>query len=133
MMDNRSLKITLAVGLVFILALCLYAFTYPNLEHSVSLQVRASAYTSRPEETDDDPNIAAWGDELAPGMKVIAVSRDLLKLGLKRNTKVYIDGLGEFIVMDKMNKRWRRRIDIYMGNDLDAAREWGKRQVTIRW
>ena len=34
---------------------------------------------------------------------------------------------------DKMNKRWTRRIDIYMGTNVKAAEEWGKREVTIRW
>jgi 3D (Asp-Asp-Asp) domain-containing protein len=32
-----------------------------------------------------------------------------------------------------MNKRWEKRIDIYMGHDLEAARAWGKRQVEISW
>jgi len=34
---------------------------------------------------------------------------------------------------NKLHKRWMRRIDIYMGNDVKAAKEWGKREVTIRW
>jgi len=35
--------------------------------------------------------------------------------------------------MDKMNKRWTKKIDIYMGLDVAAAKQWGKRQVTISW
>lgn len=98
------------------------------------LEVTATAYTSTPGQTDDTPNIAAWGDVLEPGMKVIAVSRDLLQLGLKHGDKVQIEGLeGEFTVLDKMNKRWERKIDIYMGDDLEEARDWGKQKVTIIW
>ena len=80
------------------------------------------------------PTEAAWGDRLSPGMKVIAVSRDLLEMGLGRGTRVKIDGLeGEYVVLDKMSRRWTRRIDLYMGVDVKAARRWGKREVRIHW
>jgi len=98
------------------------------------LKVTATAYNSLPNQTQGDPTIAAWGDKLVPGMKVIAVSRDLIPMGLTHNVKVRIDGLsGTYTVMDKLHKRWTRRIDIYMGNDVKAAKDWGKREVTIRW
>ena len=77
-----------------------------------AMVVTATAYNSVAEQTDDDPDVAAWGDRLKPGMKSIAVSRDLL---------------------DKMNERWENRIDIYMGKDTKAARYFGKRKVRIYW
>ncbi|SMY37062.1 hypothetical protein PMAL9190_02804 [Photobacterium malacitanum] len=96
------------------------------------LHVTATAYNSVRSQTDASPNIAAWGDRLKPGMKAIAVSRDLLKMGLKRGSKVKISGLpGEYVVLDKMHHRWNRKIDIYMGKDVRAAKNWGKRRVTI--
>lgn len=99
---------------------------------SRSLDVTATAYTSSEDETNDEPTIAAWGDELEPGMNVIAVSRDLIDLGLDHGTVVTIEGLDEeYTVADKMNKRWSKKIDIYMGLDKHAAREWGKREVTL--
>lgn len=99
-----------------------------------SLEVVATAYTSHESQTNSQPSIAAWGSELKPGMKVIAVSRDLLDMGLDRGAEVEIDGLpGTWEVMDKMNARWEKRIDIYMGMDVEAAREWGKQTVIIRW
>ncbi len=98
------------------------------------LVVKASAYNSLRSQTDSTPNIAAWGDRLRPGMKVIAVSRDLLALGLRRGQRVRIEGLdGEFVVLDRMPSRWHRKIDIYMGNDVRAARNWGVREVEIHW
>jgi len=36
-------------------------------------------------------------------------------------------------VLDKMPARWKRRIDIYMGNDVKAARAWGRRDVKLFW
>ncbi len=98
------------------------------------LKVDATAYNSVPDQTQGNPTITAWGDKLVPGMKAIAVSRDLIPMGLTHGVKVKIEGLpGTYTVMDKLHKRWRRRIDIYMGNDVAAAKKWGKRQVTIRW
>ena len=99
-----------------------------------SLVVTASAYNSVRSQTNNNPTIAAWGDRLRPGMKAIAVSRDLLKMGLRHGTKVKINGLpGEYVVLDKMNKRWSKKIDIYMGTDIRKARLWGKKKVTIYW
>lgn len=104
-------------------------------EFKFSLRVTATAYTSHRAQTDSTPNIAAWGDRLRPGMKTIAVSRDLLKkYGLKRNTIVKIEGLpGTYRVMDKMNRRFTKRIDLYMGKDRRKALRWGKRRVTLYW
>jgi 3D (Asp-Asp-Asp) domain-containing protein len=99
-----------------------------------SLRVTATAYNSLPGQTHGDPSIAAWGDRLEPGMRAIAVSRDLIPLGLDRGTRVRIEGLpGEYVVLDKMAGRWTRKIDIYMGEDVTAARAWGHRPVQIHW
>ncbi len=99
----------------------------------IGLEVTVSAYNSVAWQTDSiSPNIAAWGDTLKPGMKSIAVSRDLIKLGLKHNTMVKIDTFPDtFYVKDKMNKRWRNRIDLYMGLDVKKAREWGRKKLFI--
>ncbi|TCK16554.1 3D domain-containing protein [Marinobacterium mangrovicola] len=110
------------------------SLAYSSESSQVELKVKASAYNSVAEQTNAQPAIAAWGDELRPGMKVVAVSRDLLRDGLTYGTKVRIEGLkGLYVVMDKMNKRWSRKIDIYMGENVEAALEWGVRDVTIYW
>ncbi|MDZ7747929.1 MAG: 3D domain-containing protein [Halofilum sp. (in: g-proteobacteria)] len=100
-----------------------------------SMEVTATAYTLRAAETKpNDIGLAAWGDQLEPGMKAIAVSRDLIDHGLGHMTEVRIDGLeGVYIVRDKMNARWEKKIDIFMGRDVERAREWGRRTVTIHW
>lgn len=107
----------------------------PFEEINMRLDVTATAYNSLPAQTDSTPDIAAWGDRLKPGMKAIAVSRDLLKkYGLKHKDKVKISGLkGEYEVLDKMNKRWKKKIDIYMGKDRRKALKWGRKDVTIHW
>jgi 3D (Asp-Asp-Asp) domain-containing protein len=108
--------------------------TADSTDQANSLVVTATAYNSLPAQTNSDPNIGAWGDTIDPGMKVIAVSRDLLKFGLTRGTTVTIHGLpGTFRVLDKMGRRWKKRIDIYMGKDEEKALRWGVRNVRIAW
>ncbi len=103
--------------------------------HINRVEVEATAYTSHIAQTDSTPTIAAWGDKLKPTTRAIAVSRDLLtEYGLKHRTKVMIKGFsGEFLVLDKMHKRWCKRIDIYMGMNHKAALKWGKKKVELSW
>jgi 3D (Asp-Asp-Asp) domain-containing protein len=99
-----------------------------------SVVVDATAYNSLPEQTEGDPTLSASGHRLEPGMRAIAVSPDLAKLGLVHGRKVRIDGLhGEWVVRDRMPTRWRRRIDVYMGEDEEAALAFGRRRVRIHW
>ncbi len=98
------------------------------------LEVKATAYNSLRYQTSSNPSIAAWGDSLKPGMKCIAVSRDLIRLGLKRDTPVKIEGLDSiYLVKDKMHRRKRNQIDIYMGTNVKKAKEWGVKQLKISY
>tara|TARA_R110000796_G_scaffold88850_6_gene192006 strand:- start:78484 stop:78927 length:444 start_codon:yes stop_codon:yes gene_type:complete len=97
------------------------------------LKVTVTAYNSLPSQTTFyNSNIGAWGDTLKPGMKVVAVSRDLMRKGLVYNTMVRIDTFPDtFLVKDKMHFRHRNKIDIYMGNNKNEALEWGRKKLTI--
>ena len=96
------------------------------------MDVRASAYNSLAYQTSSNPFITAFGDSLKPGDRYIAVSRDLLRGPLKYNTEVSIEGLDcTYVVKDKMNIRYWNTIDVYMGLDVKAARNWGRRKVML--
>ena len=100
----------------------------------VHLNVVATAYNATHSQTDSDPHIGAWGDRLdqVKDARVIAVSPDLIRRGLKRGQRVKIHGYaGEFVVLDKMPRRWKNHIDIFMGKDIRAARHFGRRHVKI--
>lgn len=99
------------------------------------MTVQASAYNATEAQTKKgNVGLTAWGHQLQVDDKAIAVSRDLIAEGLGNGARVKIDGLeGVWIVRDKMNKRWSKKIDIFMGGDDAAAREWGVREVTIHW
>lgn len=120
--------------LLFSLLVCCEKAEPKPIYNWKTIEVTATAYNSLAYQTSSNPHITAFGDSLKPGLKYIAVSRDLLAMGLRHNTPVAIKGLkGIYIVKDKMNRRWRNRIDIYMGEDVQAAREWGRRRVTITY
>ncbi len=96
--------------------------------------VTATAYNSVENQTEGHPRITAWGDTLKPGMKAVAVSRDLMKMGLNHNARIKIEGFDSiFLVKDKMHYRWRNRIDIYMGNNVEAARKFGRKKLNIAY
>ena len=122
---------------ICILALLLTACVSSKKEKEkdyIQFCVTATAYNSLEYQTSANPHITAFGDSLKPGYKYIAVSRDLLKLGLNHNTPVQIEGLeGTFLVKDKMHYRKRNQIDIYMGEDVKAALKWGRRKVNISY
>ena len=93
----------------------------------------ATAFNSVVGQTDAQPTLTASGEHLRPGLRALAVSSDLEREGLRFGTRVEIDGYGEWVVLDRMAPRWRRKIDLYMGIDEAAAERFGKRQVQIRW
>jgi 3D (Asp-Asp-Asp) domain-containing protein len=104
----------------------------PEPPRSEALRVTATAYNSLPSQGVGRGQHGAWGDRLEPGMKTIAVSHDLIALGLTRGAVVRIEGLaGEYTVLDRLPRRWKKRIDIYMGKNVRAARAWGRREVRI--
>ena len=96
-----------------------------------SLEVTVTAYNNTVAQTDSTPNECAWGDTIRPG--IIAISRDLQTIGLTRHMKVIVEGHGEFEVLDKMNQRFEKRIDIFMGKDIKKAKTFGKKELTIYW
>lgn len=126
--------ISCILGIAFYLDACDRESESKPEQERIELTVTATAYNSLPSQTYGDPNEAAWGDRLEPGMKAIAVSRDLIEIGLDHQTTVQIEGLeGSYVVLDKMAARWKKRIDIYMGVDVEAARAWGRKKVEISW
>ncbi|GAA4323204.1 3D domain-containing protein [Pontixanthobacter gangjinensis] len=96
--------------------------------------VTATAYNSVVYQTQNNPRITAWGDTLKPGMKAVAVSRDLLRMGLDHNSRIRIEGFDSvFLIKDKMHYRWRNRIDIYMGEDIEKAKNFGRKKLNIAY
>lgn len=79
--------------------------------------VKATAYSSTPDQTDDSPFIMANGKRVHDG----AVAANFLPFGTKvRFPDLYGDK--EFVVEDRMHRRFSDRVDIWMGTRGEAVR-----------
>ena len=91
-------------------------------------KVTVTAYNPTSDQCDDDPMVAASMRKVRPG--TIAVSRDLFDQGWVFGRKVRIEGLGIFEINDLMNKRFSKRVDVFMWDE-DQARAFGKRTSKV--
>ena len=97
--------------------------------------VTVTTYTPSVEETDSTPLITASGFKINPKnpkkQRIVAVSRDL-KRKYKFGKKVRITGIGRYsgtyTVRDVMNKRYRKRVDILIG-DKDKQTKFRKAKL----
>jgi len=86
--------------------------------------VTVTTYSPTVEQTDSTPLITASGFEINPTnpkkQRIVAVSRDLKKK-YKFGKKVRITGIGKlsgtYTIRDVMNKRYKKRVDILIGED----------------
>jgi 3D (Asp-Asp-Asp) domain-containing protein len=86
--------------------------------------VAVTTYTPSVEETDSTPLITASGFKINPvnpkKHRIVAVSRDLKKK-YKFGKKIRITGIGKlsgtYTIRDVMNKRYKNRVDILIGED----------------
>jgi 3D (Asp-Asp-Asp) domain-containing protein len=114
-----------------------FLFTGSDKRSSNRLKVKAMAYTScSASGKKKSKRVArgAWGDALTDDVNAVAVSPDLLEMGLDRGDLISIEGLpGQYKVLDVMHGRHDKTIDIFYGDDRCGALQWGKRTLTITW
>lgn len=94
-------------------------------------EVRATGYSSTPDQTDDTPFITASGTYVRDG--IIAANFHLNGKRVPFGTKVMIPEIyGEkiFIVEDRMNSRYTNNIDIWFP-ERSLARSFGSKNVVI--
>lgn len=92
---------------------------------SYTMRVTATAYNSLPNQTDDTPFITASGTHVRLGV----IAANFLPMGTKVKIPDYY-GDQVFIVEDRMNQRYDKRIDIWM-EGIQEARQFGVRTVAI--
>lgn len=95
-------------------------------ELQFAVPVYITAYNPVPAQTDDTPFITASADYVRDG--IVALSQDLEKtLELEFGDIIVLETrngkfLGEFEFQDRMNKRWRNKVDIFMWKKKDAIK-----------
>ena len=100
--------------------------------------VTATIYHATPEQTDSTPHITASNKIIDLGNPLkhrwIAVSKDLENEGLVFGVRVMVTGAGDldgvWTVQDRMNKRWKHRIDFLVNEDLKGGK-WENVRVEI--
>ena len=98
--------------------------------------VTVTVYNAVEEQTDSDPTITAFGYHINPDKasehRYLAVSRDLEKM-FHKGDSVIIEGTvsydGKWIVADRMNKRWKKRVDLLIHEDSTISKF---EEITIR-
>jgi 3D (Asp-Asp-Asp) domain-containing protein len=103
-------------------------------DNELAVPVVVTGYSSSVYETDSTPFITAANTRTRKG--IVALSRDLLKrynpeAPLEFGDIVHISGVGDFVVEDSMNSRWRRRVDVWFPSRT-AAVTFGRREVILR-
>jgi 3D (Asp-Asp-Asp) domain-containing protein len=125
----KTLKLLFAITFIVLLMVSISSpakepKSYYRYNHRVTYidQTVATAYNSLESQTDSSPWITASGSRCRKG--VIAANH------LPFGTKVMIEGFGDqiFVVEDRMNRRYKKRIDIWMRSYRDAIK-FGKREI----
>lgn len=91
--------------------------------------VPISAYTSEAAQTDSTPCIAARGFDLCAHGEEDVIAANFLPMGAKvRIPELY--GTRVFTVVDRMNARYDRHVDIWM-RDYQSAKSFGVKYATV--
>ncbi len=91
--------------------------------------IPVSAYTSEAAQTDSTPCIAARGFDLCAHNEEDVVAANFLPIGTKlRIPELY--GTRVFTVVDRMNERYDRSVDVWMRNKADA-KSFGRKRAMI--
>jgi len=100
-----------------------------KIEPFVGGKIReVSAYNSLPEQTDSSPCEGAYGNVCEPyknGLCVVASN------AFKGHSILLIENVGQCEVLDTMNERYPNRVDIFMGNDLGRAVDFGIQKLRV--
>jgi len=107
--------------------IAIYIYLILNI---TATNVTATVYNAVPEQTNEDPSHTASMFELDLDNpykhRILAVSRDLYKSGYKFKTKVKVECEcpydGVWIVRDLMNKRYKKRIDFLINEDMEIGK-----------
>ncbi len=89
------------------------------------VHVPTTAYSSTIDQTDSTPFITASGTRVRPGV----VAANFLPFGTRIRLPDYF-GDQIFVVEDRMNERYHKRLDIWMASRGQAV-DWGVRRLNV--
>lgn len=93
------------------------------------VDVDVTAYNPLIKQTDDTPLINASNELVRLG--TCALSKDLEnEFNLSFGDTIILKGIGSFVFKDRMNSRWKRRVDVFMW-DKDKAIQFGIKKTKL--
>lgn len=106
---------------------------------TLEIVVTATIYHADPAQTNADylttASLKSINESNPQGHRWIAVSRDLEEKGLTMGTEVCIEGAGEldgdWVVEDRMNRRWKHRIDFLVNKSMKGGK-WENVKIFIK-
>ncbi len=118
-------RINLLVARAVLLGICIWCVSSGSV-WAEEIKISVTAYTLK--ECFHNKGVTASGELVRNG--IVAVSRDLERKGLTLGTKIKIGNMGTFVIKDRMNRRKKGNIDIYMTSYTDALK-FGKQKYTL--
>lgn len=125
------------IKIIVILVLIMNVLALISLSCQGQIFVTATVYNAVPSQTDSDPLITASLKKINPNkpQRWIAVSRDLEQLGINLGDTVCVENAGhmngQWVVEDRMNRRWRKRIDFLVHDSIKLGK-WNNVKLLIK-
>lgn len=133
-MTMKAFKI---IKILVILVLAMNVLALMSLSCNGQVFVTATVYNAVPSQTDSDPLITASLKEINPDnpQRWIAVSRDLEQMGVNMGDTICVENAGpmngQWVVEDRMNRRWRKRIDFLVHDSIKLGK-WNNVKLLIK-
>jgi len=144
---DKRIKVAVLVQSLFTLLIIFTAFGIayadsmisPLLVHksqhfrvkSETIRVVTAYNVGDPRQTDDTPCIAANGEDICSALAKgeMRCAANFVPLG----SHLYVDKIGVCLVTDRMNKRYRNRVDIAMEkSEYYKARRFGRQKLHVK-
>ena len=125
------------IRIIVILVLIMNVLALISLSCHGQIFVTATVYNAVPSQTDSDPLVTASNKKINPDnpQRWIAISRDLESIGVNLGDTICVENAGtmngHWVVEDRMNKRWRKRIDFLVHDSIKLGK-WNNVKLLIK-
>lgn len=123
-----------AIGISYADSMMSPLLLHKNQKYTVkseTIRVVTAYNVGDPRQTDDTPCIAANGEDICSALAKgeMRCAANFVPLG----SHLYVDKIGVCLVTDRMNRRYRNRVDIAMEKDeYHKARRFGRQKLQVK-
>ena len=123
-----------AIGISYADSMMLPLLLHKSQKYTVkseTIRVVTAYNVGDPRQTDDTPCIAANGEDICSALAKgeVRCAANFVPIG----SHLYVDKIGVCLVTDRMNRRYRNRVDIAMEKDeYHKARRFGRQKLHVK-